>query len=731
MRAHLTLRPALLCPLAIAAVAVSISMAAAQPAGLGVSGASSDEPVFFTADAVEYDRDAGLVTARGAIEAWQGERILRADTMTYERNTGRMTATGNVVLLEPDGQVLFADRADLTDSMRNGVLEGLRGLLAQNGRFAANGARRTDGTITEMARTVYTTCDLCQEDPTRPPLWQMRARVARHDNVAKRISYRDVTMQFAGVPIFYMPALWHADPSVPRQSGVLAPVFGRSTHLGVFTGIPYYWVIDEQSDMTITPVISGRQYPLVGLEYRRRFNNGALEATGAVTYDREDSSWKGHIFARGNFAYDEVWRYGFNINRATDDQYLRDYRFGSENVLTSQIYAEGFGINGVEGLYARIDSRIYQGLRAGIDDDALIPFVLPRVQLDYAGPTGWLNSRLGLDAGFFALTRESGTDTRRASARGNWEMPLRGQWGEQITLAANLDVLAYQANDMDRFPHFYSTSAAGSTRVHPQIALTWSWPWARHSESAGSQVIEPIVQVVAGPNTGTGRGRIPNEDSIDLEFTDANLFGFNKFPGRDRLEGGLRANVGLRGSWYIGGTVVDGLIGQSYRMHQDDNFAQGSGLEDQASDIVSRVTFIPTPWMDLTLRGRFDKDSGTRQLLDGVAAVGPPEFRVSGGYLYSAQSPYLDTIGERSEIALGATSQLGQWRFGAAGRYDIKGRHMVGSDFSATYEDECFIFDIRYQRRFTVASRDDERGDTALVFRLVFKTVGEFGFNAL
>jgi len=720
--------------IAMAVLASASHLAIAQPTGLevGDGGQSRDEPVFFTADEVEYDRDAGLVTARGQIEAWQGERILRAETMTYDRNTGRMTAQGNIVLLEPDGQVLFADRADLTDSMRNGIIEGMRGLLAQNGRLAANGARRTGGTVTEMSRAVYSTCDLCKEDPTRPPLWQIRARVARHDSVEKRISYRDVTMQFAGIPIFYMPVLWHADPSVKRQSGLLAPIFGRSTHLGAFTGIPYYWVIDDQSDMTITPLISTKQYPLLGLEYRRRFNAGMLEATGAVTYDREDRSWKGHIFANGRFAYDEVWRYGFNLNRATDDEYLRNYRISTQRVLTSQVYAEGFGINGIEGTYARIDSRIYQGLRSAIDDDALIPFVLPRIYVDYAGPTGWLNSRLGLDAGFFALTRQSGTDTRRIAGRSTWEMPLRGSWGEQITLAANLDMLAYQANDLNRFPNYYSTQSAGATRVHPQVSLTWSWPWARHTETMGSQIIEPIVQLVAAPNVGSGRNRIPNEDSRDLEFTDATLFGFNKFPGRDQLEGGLRANVGLKASWYIAGTVVDGLVGQSYRTHRDDNFPTGSGLEDKASDIVSRVTFIPTPWMDLTWRGRFDNESGRRRLMDSVATVGPSQFRASVGYLYTGASPYISPHTERSEISLGVSSQIGPWRFGASTRRDIKSRHMVATDLAVSYEDECFIFDIRYQRRFgTTSTRDDGRGDTALLFRLVFKTVGEFGFNAL
>ena len=105
--------------------------------------------------------------------------MLRADKVTFDRNTGVAAAKGNVVLLEPDGQVLFADYAELTQDMKNGVLRDMRAILAENGRLAANGARRTEGQINEMSRVVYSTCNLCAKDPTRPPLWQIRALSAR------------------------------------------------------------------------------------------------------------------------------------------------------------------------------------------------------------------------------------------------------------------------------------------------------------------------------------------------------------------------------------------------------------------------------------------------------------------------------------------------------------------------------------------------------------------------
>ena len=150
---------------------------------------SRDQPVFYQADAVEYDRDGAMVTLIGHVEIWQGDRILRADRVTYDRNTGVAAATGNVVLVEPDGQVLFAEYAELSEGMKNGVLRDLRALLPQNGRLAANGARRTDATINELSRAIYTTCNLCNDDPSAPPLWDIRARSAVQDIENKKIEY--------------------------------------------------------------------------------------------------------------------------------------------------------------------------------------------------------------------------------------------------------------------------------------------------------------------------------------------------------------------------------------------------------------------------------------------------------------------------------------------------------------------------------------------------------------
>ena len=222
--------------------------------------------------------------------------------------------------------------------------------------------------------------------------------------------------------------------------------------------------------------------------------------------------------------------------------------------------------------------------------------------------------------------------------------------------------------------------------------------------------------MIVAPQTGDSQlNQYPNEDSLDFEFTDANLFGFNRFPGIDRLEGGERANVALHGAWYLGGTTFDGLIGQSYRTNKDNLFPEASGLHDQVSDIVARGTLradqVAGP--DLSDATRQD-DSGNPLRRRRRPPSAWPKFRVTGGYIYTTFNPYTyydqpppPPAGNafyfpRNEVSLGVSSTWGEYRFNgvrsARPRDQPDGRWPAAD---AIYEDECFIFDLRLFRRYT------------------------------
>lgn len=385
--------------------------------------------------------------------------------------------------------------------------------------------------------------------------------------------------------------------------------------------------------------------------------------------------------------------------------------------------------------------RVYQSVNDQISDSQL-PVVLPRFEYYYFGLPDDLGGRLSVNTNAFNVIRTDGTSTRRAALTMNWERPFTGTLGDLWKIVLHGDANAYDASQLDSQPNFAPITNINAMRGLPQAMVDFRWPFSRDSGAWGSQLIEPIAQVIVAPQSGDSQLRkYPNEDSLDFDFSDANLFGFNRFTGTDRLEGGVRANVGLHSAWYLGGTAFDALIGQSYRTDKDNLFPEASGLHNQVSDIVARATITPTSWLDLTYRTRLDPNTLATHASEAVGSFSVSNFHLNAGYIYSNFNPYYyystpapPPSGSlyyfpRNEVTVGGSYNWGNYRISANGRRDLTTAQMVSVGADAIYEDECYIFDLKFYRRYTTVNGDN--GSTAVLFLMTFKTIGQFGYRAL
>src|ERR1700758_4132846 len=87
------------------------------------------------ADRVDYDLNTGVATAIGDVEIDYNGRILLADRVVNDQNHDIVTASGHVVMMAPNGSVVFAEQVRLTDRMKNGAMESFAALFGQNGRL--------------------------------------------------------------------------------------------------------------------------------------------------------------------------------------------------------------------------------------------------------------------------------------------------------------------------------------------------------------------------------------------------------------------------------------------------------------------------------------------------------------------------------------------------------------------------------------------------------------------
>lgn len=668
------------------------------------SGSDEKKPVLITADNLDYNQTTGGVVARGNVEISQESRVLLADEVHYNERTQTVVASGNVSLLEPDGTVLFATYMKLTDEMKAGVINSIRVLMIDNARMAGRQGTREGGQTTSLERAVYSPCNLCEDDPARAPLWQIKAYRVVHDQVAKEIQYQDAFVEFFGVPVLYSPYLSHPDPTVKRKSGFMMPSIGNSSELGTRVSIPYYWAISPERDITITPIITSEQGMVLKGDYRALTDRGSYNLSGSITYaDLYDSDtgstsregWRGHIFGAGKFVIGNNSRWGFALQRASDETYLQRYSFQSFDRLRSQVYAESF----LGDSYFTVNAYWFQSLRA-TDDSRATPLVAPWTTYNFVGRPDRLGGRTFVNADALVLNREQGISSRRLSLRSEWQRPFISQFGEVYTLTLGLKGDGYSTDGIVDTNGDGPNNLAG--RFLPEGSLEWRLPFVR-SLGTWRQTLEPLASVTVSPYGGNPVG-IPNEDSTAVAFDTGSLLQSSRYAGLDRIESGPRAMAGLRTGLYAsGGGSGSFMFGQAFRMKRDDGFSDQSGLSGTRSDYVGRIDLLPTNYFDITQRFRLDVDDLSLNENEVVASLGPSRIKFNIGYLKAKGDPTDASLPDREEINTRIGLRLDEyWSVSGTIRRNLLDRgQTISQGASLSYRDECLIASVLFNQRFT------------------------------
>jgi LPS-assembly protein len=686
-------------------------------------------PFLLSADRMIYDNQLGQVTAQGNVEISSGGRVLLADSVNYNQRDGVVTASGNLTMMEPGGEVIFAEHLRLSADLTEGFIENIRVRLTDQSRFAANSAQRRRGGRLEMRKAVYSPCELCKKNPDRAPLWQLKAERVIYNRLDHDIEYRHAVLEIYGVPIAYTPYFRHADPLTPRKSGFLAPALGSSSELGSTIQIPYFWAMDRARDLTFAPIFTSEQELVLTGEYRALTALGGFEGEASLTYtnkrndnnDRLDAKEiRGHIDATGRFDIDQTWNWGFDLARSTDDTYLSRYDFSGDDTLTTSLFVEGF--RGRH--YMAAAAHAFQGLDAD-DDPGATPLVAPLLDYAISLQPERLPGRLYFGASSVSLYRSDGFDSRRVSADGRWRIPYVAPAGDIYTFTASLGLDLYHLNDFVQTGRG-AKGASGNgfeARFRPTLALDWRFPFIRRQGTV-RQVIEPVAQLILTPYGGNPK-EIPNEDSRSLEFDDTNLFSLNRFPGHDRVESGPRANLGLKAAAYgTSGGYTALTVGQVFRAKDDDTFAPQSGLEDHRSDYVMALTIAPSPFFDLTNRLRLDRNKFSLRRNEIYFSIGPANLRFNTSYVSLERDQTVDELGAREELYNALRWKIDQrWIATAESRRDLsEGGSQIRASAGIQYLDECIGFGLTIERKFT---RDrDVAPSTSLNFRFLLQNLG-------
>jgi LPS-assembly protein len=680
----------------------------------------ANAPVAVSADHMAVDQESQLFVAKGKVEVMQGDMIINADRITYYQAQDLVIAEGNVSLLQPSGDVFFSDRAELKDGMKRAIINEFQARLMDGSILVAEKAIKPNSKVTKLSYASYTPCKIC---PGSAPFWQMNAEYAELDEIEEQVTYHNAFMEMFGVPVLYTPYLSHPSPEARGKSGFLTPSYTTNPYFGALAKVPYYWRMGEDRDMLVTPWFTANEGPLLETSYNQLRDEGTYRAHGSMTYPNQrdaagnqvsGNELRWHLFAQGDERVSENTHAGFDIQRASDDTYLRRYGYSGQQALFSRAYleqAEGRNFLLTEGL-------AIQGLRDA-DDSRRTPQVFPMLRGYYE--TAPLDSGVTLNLAGDAqwLTRREGVDQARLSLTPGMTLPLRTSGGHVLTSTLRVRQDIYHSSDVPRSgaPTFDGTT----TRTMPQAGLEWRYPLVNNAAD-GQWVVEPIALGVAQPN-GKNPDEISNEDSRLLELTDTNLFSLDRIPGLDLYDSGSRVAYGMRAHYLdTTGIAVDGMLGQNYNFDSDTPFPNSNRPDNAFSDYIGRLGLQVSP-LSLAYRFAVDREEVAFNRNEVTASFSQPWLSVSGTVLSIKNNQYLPDSSEA--IVSGSLPLNEEWSLYGGARRDLELDLMVMANSGLIYKNECFNIIVDALRLYT-RDRDIEP-TTEFTFRVAFKNLGEFG----
>ncbi len=703
------------------------SPALAQSAGLLDNLSTSDRglPMLVQADEMLYDYENDTITAIGSVEIYYDLYVLLADKVIYDRNQDRMFAEGNVKLTQPDGNVIFAEKFEVTGDFREGFIQSLSIVSPDDARVIAATAERVDGNIIVFNKAIYTACEIRRNDPDAKPLWQIRANRVVHNQERQIIEFEQATFEFLGVPIAYFPYFFHADPTVKRKSGFLIPSVSQSDDLGTDVALPYFWVIAPNMDATITPRYLSEQGFMLETEFRHRVERGTYSIQTAGLRQQNPDQFAGTVGDRelrgmarfqGDFQLSDQWTLGWDGTAISDDTFMNLYDVNSRAEITSEAFLTGLG----ERNYFDVRVMHFQDL-ALRGDRLMQPLVHPVIDYNLLFDDPVMQGQLSMNFNLVSLTRERGVDSTRVTGETEWKRTFTDRRGQQFTpfLEARGDV--YWVNNVVDPVTMMVGGNDTVSRGMVAAGLEYNYPFISVHEW-GQQILEPVAQIIVRPNERNVRD-ISNEDAVSLVFDDTTLLDTDKFSGFDRDEGGSRANVGLR---YTVQTNNGGhgslLVGQSFQLGGTNPFGVNSGLEDDSSDLIGALYLEPNSNFSMSSQLRIDPSSF--QINRNEVSARANYAGASGNVTYMRiRNQTTDVIANREEVEGNVRIPItSEWAGLGGYRYDIAGSQIIRRSIGLGYFCDCFQASLQYEEVFF--RNQDITPDQRFTFTFYFKSLG-------
>lgn len=669
-----------------------------------------------TIDAQRIEGVADIeVTARGNAEIRKDDVIIFGELLRFNREFGRAQGEGGVRLQRGNDR-FYGPRLEYNTLDDTGVFESPHFLLQRERdvRGSADALQFQGKDRYRMTNASYTTCRPGQDD------WVLQASELELDYENEEGTARSLRLRFFDVPVLAFPFA-----SFPlenrRRSGLLTPYYSHTSNRGFEVGVPYYWNIAPERDLTLTPVYMAKR----GIQLKNHARYLDRDYTGELRleYMPEDKEFKS---SRRGLSLQHAHTFAPNLtaqvdyNRVSDDRYFVDLASQVRQVTIGNLPQDGyvtyngnFGATMPYTAQARVQK--FQTLQ-----DPLAPITPPyhrEPQLTFSTTRNDIGGLFDaqLPAEYVHFTHRTLVDGTRTSLNPVLAMPLLSP-GWFLTPKLGLRQISYSLNRT--LPGQQQAPHAEIPWVSADTGLIFERE-ARFFGEALTQTLEPRLFYVYVPYRN--QDPIPIFDTALADFNFPQLFTENRFTGGDRLGDAEQATLALTSRFLHqnGQEAFRATLGQRYyfrneRVGLTPTSPVRTSLE---SDVLASVggRFFRHWTFDTTtqysrLQQRSERNSASVRYNPEIAKV------LNASYRFSRATIRQIDLSAQWPVAAGWYA-VGRYNYSLLDKRLLEG--LAGFEYNAG----CWVFRAVVQR----VQAATQVSSTGLFFQLEFNGVGQVG----
>ena len=457
----------------------------------------------------------------------------------------------------------------------------------KNSRLKGNSMIKTQNR-TIISKGIFTNCkpnDQC-------PPWSIEAEKITHDLDKKKITYDKSWLRLYNKRVFYFPKFFHPDPTVDRQSGFLMPSISSSKKSGESINTPYYKVLSDNKDLTLTPKIFLNGDFLIQNEYRQVEKNSEHVTDFSIKKDTENS--KSHLFSKNTFLLNSEYfdnsELNIDIQKVSNDTYLKNENIVSSiNESNTLLQSKASYTASNNDMDILLETMVYEDL-SQIKDSDKHQFILPSFRLS---KLVFSNLNLNGDAKFEVIgaNQIKNTNNNEKYLINNFKYNSNNKISKKGFIT-NFGLLFKNSTKDGKNSNKYQKGIKSDNYFLANYNLTY--PMLKKTNNFNKYLTPKILAMYSPFENDIIRN---NEKSINID----NIFFSNRLNLLDSVEGNQSLTLGA--DYEINSLnnkrIFKSSLGQVYKIENDKNLPKTSTLQNKSSDIVGEFIFEPNKYFSL------------------------------------------------------------------------------------------------------------------------------------